>query len=197
MRFHRGNLPNEHRACPENEGWQELPPIRVKRLQNYGLLVGCGGMLLVSVVLRGAITPSTIWGTLAVLLLAVPLHELTHALSTPGLGLTDRTVIGWQRDKGLLLPYMYYDGIQPLWRFLFTGVTPTLLLTVLPLIFILFAPLDRALRADLGFLAVFNIAIAGGDLVNFVWVLSCVPLRAIVQLNGWSLMWRMETGHGS
>jgi hypothetical protein len=44
--------------------------------------------------------------------IALPLHELVHAVTTPTLGLPDSTIIGFQRDKGLILPYMYYDESQ-------------------------------------------------------------------------------------
>lgn len=194
MRFFLGNAAAGPNPLPAGDGWQESPVLGATRIQNYGFLVACAGMLLVATLLRGMISPSNIWVALAVLAFTVPLHELIHALATPSWGLTDHTVIGLQREKGLLLPYMYYDGMQPLWHFLFTGVTPLLVLTVLPLLLIILAPLEDSLRADLGFLAFFNIAISGGDLVNFFWVLARVPTRSTVLWNGWGLLWKIETG---
>ena len=83
------------------------------------------------------------------------------------------------------MPYMFYDGSQPVWRMLLTGLGPVLLLTGLPVIFILFAPLAGSLRADLGFLAFFNVAISGGDLIVFFWIFTHVRFRATVQGNRW------------
>jgi hypothetical protein len=95
-----------------------------------------------------------------------------------------------QRGKGLMLPYMYFDGSQPVWHMLLTGLAPVMLLTVLPVIFILFAPLNAATRANLGFLAFFNMATSGGDLVNFGWIITHLPLHATVKGNGWGLLWK-------
>jgi hypothetical protein len=147
-------------------------------------------MLLVGVLLAGSIKPSSTWTAVLILVITLPLHELLHAVTTPTWGLSNRTVIGLQRSKGLIMPYMYYDGSQPLWHMLLSGLTPLMLLTVLPVILILFAPLNSVSRADLGFLAFFNVAISGGDLVNFFWIATHLPLHATVKGVGWSLLWK-------
>lgn len=190
MRFIFGSPPCAQVLSAADEGWREIPTLGAKRIQNYGLIAGCSGMLLTGVLLRGGIRSSSVWTTLLILVIALPLHELVHAVTTPAWGLSEHTVIGFQRSKGLILPYMYYDGSQPLWRMLLTGLAPTILLTMLPVIFILFTPLNAATRADLGFLAFFNVATSGGDLVNFFWIVTHLPLRATVKGNGWSLLWR-------
>jgi hypothetical protein len=191
MRVYFGNAPEGQAQAPVPDGWQQTSGFGAKQVQNYGLLVSVAGMLLVAILLQGAFRPGSIWGALLVMIVTVPLHELIHALTTPGWGLSDRTVIAFQSGKGLLLPYMVYDGSQPLWRMLLTGLAPVMLLTVLPVIFILFTPLSGAFRADLGFLAFFNIAISGGDLVNCFWLLSHLPLHATVQSRGWGLLWKV------
>ncbi len=191
MRFQSGNLPEKQATKLIADGWQQAPALTAKQIQNYGLFIACAGMLLIAVLLRGAFRPSSVWSALLIMVLAVPLHELIHALSTPSLGLSDRTVIGFQSGKGLFMPYMYYDGTQPLWHMLLTGLTPVLFLTVLPILLAVFAPLNEPLRANLGFLAFFNIAISGGDLVNFFWTLTHLPFNATVQLSGWSLLWKV------
>lgn len=190
MRFKIGDPPVEQRLTPKVKGWQEMSALGAKAVQTYGLIVSCVGMLFVGVVLRWAIHPSSIWATILILVTILPLHELVHALTTPAWGLSDRTVIGFHRGKGLMLPYMYFDGVQPLWRMLLTGLTPVLLLTVLPVMIIHFAPLRAAVRADLGFLAFFNVGISGGDLVMFYWLITHLPLQATVKGNGWDLLWR-------
>ena len=88
------------------------------------------------------------------------------------------------------MPYVYYDGEQPLWRFLFTGLAPTMLLTVLPIIVIMFVPPGNPYRAGLGFLSFFNVAISGGDLVTVIWLLTRLSLRSHVRQSGWTLYWK-------
>lgn len=192
MRLYLGTIPVDQQPLLHGEGWQLCSALDPTRVQNYGLLAGVAGVLLVDVLLRGAITPSSLWSALLIVVLTVPVHELIHALATPGWGLTDRTAIGLQRDKGLLLPYAYYDGIMPLWRFLFTGLAPLMLLTILPLILILSVPLDNLLRTSLAFLAIFNMAISGGDLVTLIWVSIRLPMRSLVWQHGWSLVWKKD-----
>jgi hypothetical protein len=195
MKFIFGNPPVVQSLPQMNQGWRQFPALEAKRIQNYGLIAACVGMLLVAVLLRGAIRPSRLWIAILILVIALPLHELVHALTTPAWGFTAHTIIGLQGGKGLLLPYMYYDVSQPLVRMLLTGLAPLVLLTALPVILILFAPLSAGPRADLGFLAFFNVATSGGDLVNLYWLVAHLPLHATVQGNGWSLLWK-DSSHG-
>lgn len=188
MKFIFGDPPLDPRQAPD-AGWRELPSIGAKRIQSAGLLVSCVGMVLVGLLLRGAVSPGSLWTAILILILTVPVHELIHAVTTPGLGFTDRTVIGIQGGKGLLLPYMYYDGSQPAWRMLLTGIAPVLLLSGLPLLVLQVVSVPEAARADLGFLAFFNAAISGGDLVNFLWISTRVPLHGVVKGNGWKLLY--------
>lgn len=190
MRFIFGNPPGAQMLSTMAEGWRQIPTIGAKGVQNYGLIAGCVGMLLIGVLLRGAFRPSSVWTAILILVITLPLHELVHAVTTPALGLSDRTVIGFQRGNGLMLPYMYYDGSQPLWRMLLTGLAPVIILTMLPVILILFTPLKATTRADLGFMAFFNVATSGGDLVIFFWIITHLPLHATVKGNGWGLLWK-------
>ncbi len=191
MRFYFGNAPEGQAHTLAKEGWQSIPILGAKRVQNYGLLVACVNMLVVGLLLHGEIRSSSIWTTLLIVVFATPLHELVHVLTTPGWGRSDQTVIGLQRSLGLLLPYMYYDGSQPLIRMLITGLAPLLILTVLPVLILFVTPLRSPLRADLAFLAFFNVAISGGDMVNIFWIVTHLPLQATVQRDGWGLLWKM------
>lgn len=190
MRFRFENVPEGQTDSLEADGWQEVPVLDPRMVQSYGLIAAFGGMLLVDILLRGIIRPATTWAAVLILVFTVPLHELVHALSTPAWGLSERTVIGVQRGKGLMLPYMYYDGEQPLRRMLLTGLAPVLVLTVLPLVFLFIIPVSGSLRSNLGFLALFNVAVSGGDLVNFVWISTHLPTKVTVRRNGWGLLWK-------
>jgi hypothetical protein len=85
MRFVFGSPPVAQISSSVVEGWQKIPVLGAKRIQNYGLMVSIVGMLLVAVLLRGAITPSSIWTGILILVVTLPLHELVHALTTPAL----------------------------------------------------------------------------------------------------------------
>ncbi len=192
MRFHFSNVPEVPARPTAAEDWKSVPALGARRVQVYGLLAGCAAMLLVAILLGEAFRATSIWAAFLILILAIPFHELVHALATPAWGLSDRTVIGLQRGKGLLLPYMYYEGSQPLWRMLFAGLAPTLVLTILPVLVLLFTPLDGSRAPNLGFLAFFNAAISGGDLVILFWIATHLPMRATVQQDGWGLLWKDE-----
>lgn len=110
-----------------------------------------------------------------------------------GWGLSQKTVFGFRQYQGLWMHYVSLDGKQPLWRFLLTGLTPTILLTLLPLMVAAFLPLADPYRAGLGFLVFLNIAISGGDLVLALWFSKSLPLHASVRQVGWRLYWRAET----
>ena len=192
MRLVIGNPPAAKQLAQPLDGWQKLPAPSAKAIQAYGLIVSCLGILLIAVILNWAIQPSSGWMALLLLVTILPLHELVHALTTPSWGLSNRTIIGLQWSKGLLLPYMYFDGIQPLWRMLLTGLSPVAMLTILPVIVLCVMPLSAAARADLGFLAFFNAGISGGNVVMFFWLITHLPLAAAVKGDGWGIQWREQ-----
>ncbi|MBI4927520.1 MAG: DUF3267 domain-containing protein [Anaerolineae bacterium] len=189
MKLHWGNLPdNEMMEIPA--GWQQLPTLGARKVQNYGLLASCAGILVVALLLKGDFRPTNLLAALFVLVMTVPVHELIHALSTPRFGMTDQTVFGLQFGKGLLMPYVYYNAPLPLWRLLLVGIMPTILLTIVPLTLLLTGSVNGDLRTTLGFLAFFNIGVSGGDLANFLWFATRLPLHSTVQRNGWGLVWK-------
>ncbi len=191
MRFTFGNPPEMEKSAPVDEGWRSIPSLGPKRVQNYGLLMGGVVAVLVAFALHGAIQPSSLWIASVIVIFVIPFHELVHALATPGWGFTDRSVIGFQGGKGLFLPYMTYTGSLSLWRMLLSGLAPILLLSGLPVVLIWFLPAGGRWSADLGFLAFFNAAIAGGDWVSYVWISTHVPMHATVRGNGWELLWKV------
>lgn len=190
MQFHFG-VPNSSQASLHmSEGWREAPAPSEKQIQIYSLIASCIGMFLVSIALHREFVPKSLLVTLLILVFTMPIHEFIHAFSTPAWGLTNKTVMGLQKQKGLLMPYVYFDGEQPIWCFLLTGLAPTILLTLLPILVVRFVPLSHSHRASLGFLSFFNVAISGGDLILFIWLLTHIHPRAYVRQNGWKLYWK-------
>jgi hypothetical protein len=189
MRFNFGDN-NLQTFQPAIEGWQEAASLGKKQVQNYGLVASCLGALLVGVLLHGEFVPRGFLLTLLILVFTVPVHELVHALFTPNWGLSSKTIFGVQNGKGLFMPYVYYDDEQPLWHFLLTGLAPTIVLTVLPIMVILITPLSHITRAGLGFLSLYNAGIAGGDWVLLVWFSTRLDLRSYVRQKEWKLYWK-------
>jgi hypothetical protein len=175
------------------EGWKEIPLLGEKKIQSYGFVVSCIGMLIVSMILDGTFVPHGFWSTLLPLVGTIPIHELIHAVSTPGWGLSSKTIVGIQKSKALFMPYVYYDGEQSLWQFLLTGLAPTIFLTVLPISAIKFMSLDAPYQDVLGFLSFFNMGISGGDLVIVMWLATQLDRRSSVRQHGWKLHWKVTT----
>lgn len=174
------------------EGWKEIPSPGEKKFQSYGFVVSCLGMLMVSMILDGTFVPHGFWPTLLPLVLTIPVHELMHALSTPGWGLSSKTIVGIQKSKALFMPYVYYDGEQTLWQFLLTGLAPTIFLTVLPIVAMKFALLEAPYRDVLGFISFFNMGISGGDLVVVMWLATQMDRHSPVRQHGWKLYWKAQ-----
>lgn len=190
MRFKIDKIPYAHRNLEIDTSWQAAPTLGEMRIQSLGLAVSCVGMLLVGVIVQGQFIPKGLLVTLSILLLTVPVHELLHALSTPEWGLSPKTIFGFRQYRGLWTPYVSFEGDQPFWRFLLTGLAPTIFLTCLPLILVVSFPLADPYRAWLGFLAFFNIAISGGDLVLVFWFLKSLPWRTEIRQMDWKLYWK-------
>jgi len=188
MRFTFGAPSNLQTLLPT--GWREVPALGEKRVQNYGLVASCLGMLLVSILLRGAFVPRGFLLPVLILLLTMPIHEFIHALSTPNWGFSTKTIVGLQKSKGVFMPYVYYDGEQSLWRFFLTGFAPTILLTVVPIMVVMLLPLSDSYRVGFGFLSFFNAAISGGDMSICIWLATRLDPRSSIRQNGWKLYWK-------
>ena len=193
MRFQFQNQPRTQTIVLNwDSGWQEAPTPSEMKTQIYSLALSCAGMLLVGVVLHGEIVPRNSLASVLILALTLPVHELLHAFSTPGWGLSAKTVFGLRQNHGLWTPYVSFDGKQPLWRFLVTGLVPTVLLNLLPLTAVVIFPMPEPTRTGLGFLAFFNIALSGGDLFLVFWFSKSLPIRVSVRQGGWKLFWKIE-----
>jgi hypothetical protein len=127
----------------------------------------------------------------AILVLLIPVHELLHAAFHPGAGLSSDTVIGLWPSR--LLFYAAYEGPMARNRFLLVFMGPYLVLSLLPVVAI---PLLRAIGAGpvpllaLAFLAFIGAAVAAGDVVGAILVLTQVPADAVVRNQGWRTYWR-------
>ena len=206
MRFHYGAIPEVDDFQPESEGWRairEPNPILLQVMAvPAALALVLAWMLLIFLflMLRGTsfeFPTSNISFTLSlvtfllILLLIIPLHELLHALSHPGWGLSAKTIIGMWISRGLF--YAHYEGVMSRNRFLLISVTPCLVLGVLPAVVWGIFPggwWSADMSQNLLFLSLTGTLAASGDFVGAVLMYLQIPNSAIIRNKGWRTYWK-------
>lgn len=188
MRWGLGPIPEDRGFTPARGGWAAVREPNPWLTQLLALPIGIGtgfGLALAF----GAWT-SVQWlhvsgvGLVAVLLLAIPVHEAVHAWLHPGGGRTDRTVVGFWPRAGIF--YAHYEGEMSRARFLATLAGPFVALSILPLAL----ALAGATRGELAYLSILNGMCACGDLFGFLVVLVQIPPGVTVRNKGWRTYWR-------
>jgi hypothetical protein len=195
MKFCYGDVPQDVDFAPEVEGWALVPELSASKMQVGGFPILLVMLLATSSVVRlvspNGFYPPNLWVGLLGLLLIPVAHELVHALFTPGLGLTDKTVIGALPRK--LLLYAYYKEALSLRRFQLVGLAPLLVLSVLPIVLIVVLyqrTVDPGVLSTLGYVAFINAALSYGDVTSLLWVRRGIPDTASVRFNGSRLFWK-------
>lgn len=116
----------------------------------------------------------------------IAVHELLHAVTFPGWGLTRETLIGvW---PARLLFYAAYLGPLSKPRFLWVFAMPFLILSLVPLV--VCAAFQTA-SAAVAILSIVNGACACGDLLGIGLIGWQVPRRALVRNQGWQTWWKV------
>lgn len=118
-------------------------------------------------------------------LVIIPIHELFHALVFPE-PLTSRHVIfGTLLEKGCF--YAYYDGEMTKCRFLISIIMPFTILTLLPLILIIFCGFNGYLFEC----SYINSLFCCGDIISFFIIIFTLPKKSIVRNKGWYTYYRL------
>ena len=158
------------------------------RMQLYALPL----LVIVAVVVGSVIafaTPVTITLTMqAMLIVFVPMivvHELVHAIAHPGNGRSEKSLVGFWPSH--LLFYAHYEGEMSRNRFLTILLMPTIVLTIIPLLFLIALRLDSKWLAAL---ALANGVGACGDLLGVLLLVFQIPSNAIVRNKGWRTFWK-------
>ena len=196
MKFRYGSLPEASQFSPAAEGWRATRNLHPGRQQMLAIPVAVVLLLLIwfTLILLSplGLYPPNLWIAGLIVVFVTSAHELIHALFSPGLGQTDRTIIGiW---SARLMLYSFYDGPVSRNRYLGIIIGPFFILTVLPLVLVaLLSPLhvDRQIIAGLGFLAFMNGGISCSDFVTLAWMLFQVPPSATVRTHGWRIFWKL------
>jgi hypothetical protein len=142
--------------------------------------------------MAGASDTSSPWLAPAiVLVLFIPLHELTHLLGQPGWGLSDRSVLAIWPAK--LRFGVYFEGCMSRRRWLIMRLAPLALLSLLPtglIALMQVLPPNPDLEIGLIVMMLVNALGSGGDVVAAAIVLRQVPGSASLCFHEGRAYWR-------
>lgn len=196
MRFHVGPVPDDPDFRPDGPDWRKI------REPSFGVLMLlalptsvllAAGMLAAWAAVAGVSSESSQvvigLGTMVFLVAAivalVAVHELTHAFALPKCGLTSATVAGFWPQK--LTPYVSHEGELSRGRYIAVGLSPFVLLSLVPLfVGALFAWAPTWLVA----LSTLNAFAASGDLIGGALLAYQTPRGAVVRSKGLETWWR-------
>lgn len=201
MRFHIGPIPEDGTFRPEVDGWHLLHEPPTARLMlvavplgillagvvalGWSRLVPLGapsGTLAVTITLPGLI----VW--LVALAAFVAVHEALHAMPAMLVGSHSALGVGfWPR---YLAPYVAYLGALPRRTQLWCGVTPLLVLTVIPVPIALAVPPAAPWMAGV---SIVNMLGSAADLIMLGLIVRQVPRDAVVRNQGHATWWRAQT----
>jgi hypothetical protein len=117
--------------------------------------------------------------------LLVAIHELLHAVSAPGFGLSDRTTIGVWPTRGIC--YAHYDGEMTAMRFIVVLIMPLTVISVMPL---LVAMAFGWGHRTIAFLGVLNALFSCVDVLGVLLLIPQVSMRSYVRNSGWRTWYR-------
>jgi hypothetical protein len=197
MRLRFGPVPDDPGFAPEDGDWARVrePSFGVMMLMALPLsvLLATGISLAWGAVARvrgiegefgGTVTIATLLTLLVAFIALLLAHELLHVAALPAAGLSAATTLGfWPK---MLTPYVSFAGELPRNRHILVGVTPFLVLSVLPVI----AGLSFAVVPPWAVaLSTVNAFGASGDLIGAGLVALQVPSAALVRSKGRETWW--------
>ena len=195
MRFSLGPLPKNEDFIPLETGWRKLrepgpillnllavPAAVVLILLTYfacRILFGDNMFTIADLDM-----PLVYWG----IALLIPVHEFAHALCTPHLGMTRKTVIGFWYQR--LQPYAIYTDAISRTRLLWFLVAPFLILTVLPVAVMWIFRLNSPFIWHLVFI---NAGASAADFLQLPMFISQVHRRGLIRNKGSDSYWKPQS----
>lgn len=198
MRLRFGPVPDDPGFAPQDGGWTRLgepsfgkmmlmaAPLSITLAagiaQAWGAVARMRG---VEGGFAGVVTLSSALSLLLAFAALLLVHELTHAVTLPGAGLTAATTLGfWPKT---LTPYVAFEGELPRNRHIVVGLMPFIALSVVPVIIGLSFSVVPPWAVALGMINAFG---ASGDLLGVGLLALRVPSTAIVRNKGLETWWR-------
>jgi Putative zincin peptidase len=208
MRLQIGDVPTAREPSPEVDGFVRIagPSSRLAHLS--AALVGIAMLTVLLALIIGAalLTPDPFGDPFAdepapsaviaaTLVLAVPAHELLHALFYPDGGWSPATsLVIWPRK---LRFGVYYEGQMTRRRWLVMRLAPAVFLSIAPT-FLMMAvrgiARNFAVETSLAILILINALGSGGDVLATAWVLHNIPGGATLSFRGGKAYWRPRQG---
>lgn len=191
MRLHVGSVPEPTDFVP-NPPWRAMREPSVWVMQLIATPIGVVTSAVLATLwflignFEGAIVPATISEFLVSFAAITLVHELIHAATHPGQGLTSRSLLGVWPSK--LLFYAHYDGELTRNRFIAILLMPFLCMSLAPL---LFSVAIGAVPGWVAYVSVFNALLACGDLFGATMVLLQVSPGASVHNHGYWTYWKL------
>lgn len=195
MKFHLGALPD---GFDPDESWRSIVEPSPILLQFLGVPVAlaAGGLFFYwwqfivsfeSPHIPAGWEVATQVAILASFPVLILVHEILHALTYPGYGLGNETLIGCWPSR--MLFYAYYDGAMSRERFLLVFAMPFLVISVLPLLIAATLPMPEIATSIMAWFSIWNAIFACGDILGFVLILAQVPRGALIRNKSWRSYW--------
>ncbi len=198
MRLQIGDVPSAGQPSPEIDGFIRIAGPSSRSAHFTAALVGIALLTVLLALIIGAalLAPDPFgdpfadepapWAVIAVtLVLAVPVHELLHALFYPDGGFSRATFfVIWPRK---LRFGVYFEGQMTRRRWLVMRLAPVVILSIAPT-FLMMAvrgvARSYAVETALAILILINALGSGGDVLGAAWVLRNVPAGATLAFRG-------------
>ncbi len=198
MKIRLGPVPGDPNFRPEEGPWRKLKEpafgrllllsIPLATLVTAAMLAAWGALARAhSSVAGGAIVlgPAQLLAGFASVAALILAHELAHAVSLPGFGLTTATTLGfWPKA---VTPYVTYRGELSRIRHIAVGLMPFLLLSIAPL---LAAAVTGWTPGWAVALTTLNALFSSGDLIGTAALMAQTPRSSIVRNQGLETWWR-------
>ena len=195
MKFHLGSLPDDF---DPDESWHSIvePNPLLMQLVALPIALASGGLFFYlwrlilnfeSMQVPAGWEIATQVGILVSFPLLILVHEYLHAITYPGYGLGNETLIGCWPSR--MLFYAYYNGPMSRERFLLVFAMPFLVISVIPLLIAAALPLPEMVKPILAWFSIWNALFACGDILGFVLILVQVPRKALVRNKSWRSFW--------
>jgi hypothetical protein len=198
MRLRFGPVPDDPGFAPEDGGWVRLKepsfgrmlllalPLSVVLVTGIWMAWGAVARLRgIEGEFGGAVTLATALSYLVAFVVLLLVHELLHAAALPAAGLSATTTLGfWPK---MLTPYVSYEGELSRNRHILVGVTPFVVLSIVPIVVGLYLSVVPPWAVAVG---VVNALGASGDLIGVALLVLQAPSSARVRSRGQETWWR-------
>ncbi|QST00975.1 DUF3267 domain-containing protein [Pontibacillus sp. ALD_SL1] len=185
-------LPVLEQFRPEEEGWTMLKEPKAALAQWLALPIGMFAIFLVyalAVVLgiEELYQFRFGWNLLLAYIVLVPIHEWLHAMVFPDKLKSDDIYVGVLRKY--LVFFAFYTNEMSRNRALAVYMTPFLVLSVVPIVFMAVTGVSSLFLFDIAFL---NAICSCVDLLAMIMIYNQVPKEAVVRNKGYKTYWKHQ-----